>query len=582
MIQFAAPPVLPASFSSPYYVVNEEAGSITIPLVRTGGRQGAVSVLVFTSNQTATAPSDYAGLSGHVVSFADNEVNGSVTVSLVSGGNGERNEDFQVGLVSPSGGATLGTRTQVYVRIIEPDTTKPKLTMVQPTNGSTLIDFAPGVLAAMSVTAKDFPGTVRSAEASVNGGAFQALRGIGETAVGQALDQSSITGQILGPGALTGFVLGKNTLQLRARDYRGNEGSLQSSFTLVRLRSLTLNVTPSDSFGTVMLSSKESLSSLQVGKTFTLTAKPKPGKVWNGWSSAQLTLPAAQAASTQLSFTMVEGLTIDASFVDDPFVSAVTGEFNGLITASGATTPSNSTNGFIHLTVTPTGSFSGTIKMDGLALPVAGRFDNGGVARFGASYASTLSLNRVGKLAYILALNLDMNPAGTRRVTGTVGLQDRSAVLPMSVLSADRAAYDGKTPATSATVATYNLALPTQAQTNGLLATQFPQGAGFGTLKVSKQGLATLSVTLADGTQVLASAPLSKTQTVPLYAPLYANQAGALGGLATIDPSAINTDVSSPAFWWFKPFTGGQHYPHGWPEGCNAAAHRRAVQRPCR
>ena len=567
VIQFAAQPALPASFSSSYYVVNEEAGSITIPLIRTGGRQGPVSVQVFTSNETATAPADYGALSGHVVSFADSEVNGSVTVSLVSGGNGERNEDFGVAMMSPNGGATLGARTQVHVRIIEPDATKPKLTMVQPKNGSTLFDFAPGTLAAMSVTAKDFPGTVRSAEVSVNGGVFQALSLIGESAVGQALDESSITGQILGPGALTGFVLGKNTLQLRVRDYRGNEGTLQSSFTLVRLRALTLNVTPSDTFGTVTLSPNESLSSLQVGKVYTLTAKPKPGKLWSGWSSTQLTLTAVQAASTQLSFTVVEGLTINASFVDDPFVSAVTGQFNGLITATGATTPSNSTNGFINLTVTPTGSFSGTIKMDGLALPITGRFDNGGIARFGSSYSSTLSLNRVGKLAYVLALNLDVNPAGTQRIMGTVGLQDRSGVLPMSVLSADRAAFDGKTPATSATVATYNLALPTQAQTNGLLATQFPQGAGFGTLKVSKQGLATLNVTLADGTLVLATAPLSKTLTVPLFAPLYANQAGALGGLATIDPSAIDTDVSSPAFWWFKPFTGGQHYPHGWPEG---------------
>ena len=566
VIQFAAPPVLPATFSGPYYMVNEDAGSITIPLIRTGGRQGAVSVQVFTSNETATAPADYGALSGHVVSFADNEVNGSVTVSLVSGGNGERNEDFGVALMSPSGGATLGARTQVFVRIIEPDTTRPKLTMVQPKNGSTLFDFAPGTLAAMSVTAKDFPGTVRSAEVSVNGGVFQALRLIGETAVGQALDETSITGQILGPGALTGFVLGKNTLQLRARDYRGNEGTLQSAFTLVRLRALTLNVTPSDTFGTVTLSPNESLSSLQVGKTYTLTAKPKPGKVWNGWSSAQLTLTAAQAASTQLSFTIVEGLTINASFVDDPFVSAVTGDFNGLITASGATTPSNSTNGFIKLAVAPSGSFTGTIKLDGLALPVAGRFDNGGGARFGASYASTLSLNRLGKLAYVLALNLDMNPSGTQRITGTVGLQDRSGVLPMSVLSADRAAFDGKTPATSATVATYNLALPTQAQTNGLLATQFPQGAGFGTLKVSKQGLATLSATLADGIQVLATAPLSKTLTVPLFAPLYGNQAGALGGLAVIDEAQVDTDVSA-TLWWFKPFSGGQHYPHGWPEG---------------
>jgi uncharacterized repeat protein (TIGR01451 family) len=555
VIQFAAPPPL----TTPYIIVNEDvsSGTVIIPLTRTAGRTGAVSVLVSTVNDTATAPQDFQALSGTVVNFADNQISASVSIPLVSDTTAERNEDFRVTLSTPAGGATLGSRVEVAVRILEPDAIKPKLTLEHPKNGATILDRSPASVVDLSVLAKDFSGTIQSAEVSINNGAFVPL-----TLVGIPPDQTRLKGHLVGPSALPGTVAGTNTLRIRASDYRGNTSEITSSFKLVRTRSVGLAVLPNASFGSVKVSPNDPLVTLTMDKTYTFTAQAKPGKVFDHWSSPQLTLTTAQAETNPLSFTVTQETTLTAHFIDTPFANSITGEYNGLIKATGATTASNSTNGFIKVAVTPTGGFSGSIRLDGLTLPVIGRFDNDGIARFGGTFSSSTELLRVGKLNCVLALTLDMN---TQRIAGTLGLQDRTAVLPMSILSADRRAFDGKTPATTAEAALFNIALPSQAQTNGLLGTQFPQGAGFGTLQVSKQGMATLKATLADGTRAISITPLSRTLTIPLFTPLY-RSGGSLGGLATIDDTQEDTDVTA-ALWWFKPFTGGQHYPHGWREG---------------
>ena len=43
--------------------------------------------------------------------------------------------------------------------------------------------------------------------------------------------------------------------------------------------------------------------------------------------------------------------------------------------------------------------------------------------------------------------------------------------------------------------------------------------------------------------------------------------AGSLGGLATLDDSQTDSDVSGTDFFWFRPYQNVHYYPYGWPEG---------------
>ena len=110
--------------------------------------------------------------------------------------------------------------------------------------------------------------------------------------------------------------------------------------------------------------------------------------------------------------------------------------------------------------------------------------------------------------------------------------------------------------------------IPAQAQTNGLTSSQFPQGDGIGQITVSTAGVVSLSGTLADGTALTATAPLSKNATVPLFAQLYTTQ-GSFSAFVTLDSSQTNTDLHAPVVRWFKPggLSSQTYYPSGWPTG---------------
>jgi hypothetical protein len=102
-------------------------------------------------------------------------------------------------------------------------------------------------------------------------------------------------------------------------------------------------------------------------------------------------------------------------------------------------------------------------------------------------------------------------------------------------------------------------------QSPGLTTTDYPQGKGFATIKVSKTGLVSLAGTLADGTAITASAPLSEAKTWPLFAQLY-NKGGFISGQVDLSIGAAS-DLSAMGLLWSRPFMDVQHYPFGWAEG---------------
>lgn len=107
-------------FSAASYPVNENAGSVALTVVRSGGVQLAASANYSTANGTALAGSDYTGDSGSV-SFGPGETQKTIVVTINDDSFVEGDENFGVNLSNPSPGAALGTPSSASVTISDND-----------------------------------------------------------------------------------------------------------------------------------------------------------------------------------------------------------------------------------------------------------------------------------------------------------------------------------------------------------------------------------------------------------------------------------------------------------------------------
>ncbi len=108
------------AFSVESASVNEDDGTITLTVNRTGGSDGAVTVDYATADGSATAGEDYTAQSD-TLTFAENDTSETITIAITDDMDVESNETFTVSLSNPTGGATLGANTTVTVTIIEDD-----------------------------------------------------------------------------------------------------------------------------------------------------------------------------------------------------------------------------------------------------------------------------------------------------------------------------------------------------------------------------------------------------------------------------------------------------------------------------
>ena len=106
-------------FSSPTYSVNENSGTATITVTRSGGTQSG-TIQYSTSNGTATAGSDYISTGG-ILSFGTNETSKSFTVAVVNDTAIEGNESVNLTLHSPSSSFTLGSPGSATLTIVDND-----------------------------------------------------------------------------------------------------------------------------------------------------------------------------------------------------------------------------------------------------------------------------------------------------------------------------------------------------------------------------------------------------------------------------------------------------------------------------
>jgi len=106
-------------FSAASYSVNEDGGSVTITVNRTGGSTGAVSVDYATADDTANAGSDYSATSG-TLDWDEGEVAAkNFMVNIIDDDDAEGEETLTVILSNATGGATIGSPDTAVLTIVD-------------------------------------------------------------------------------------------------------------------------------------------------------------------------------------------------------------------------------------------------------------------------------------------------------------------------------------------------------------------------------------------------------------------------------------------------------------------------------
>ncbi len=249
---------------------------------------------------------------------------------------------------------------------------------------------------------------------------------------------------------------------------------------------------------------------LSVGKTYTLTATPASGWVFNGWQTTGLTennkgvSPAglagtAEASGNVLKFTPGASSTIVASFVRaavaNPF-SSYQGVYNGLFYNTNEMSPGSS--GFFKLTLSGNGSYSGNVLLGANTYTFASKFPSTGSSQVQAKLSGRVPLT----------LNLQLfSTNGTGAISGDV---TQAGWAVSSSLWADLAqTWTGKNH--SPWAGTYTVSLPWNA-------TMPLAGDSYATVTVLGSGILSAVGGLADGSTFNQTVPVSKEGSWPLFA----------------------------------------------------------------
>ena len=337
-------------------------------------------------------------------------------------------------------------------------------------------------------------------------------------------------------------VPGPNTVQAYSVDTSGKVSlTNRLSFTWVVLDSHFVLLT--NGLGTITRNFGGSV--VEVGKTYTVTAVPGSGQVFSNWSGtfsqAGSLVPVATSANP-LNFLMESNLTLQANFATNPFI-ALKGTYNGLFAPTHSEAIGATNAGYVKLTLTDMGAYSGSVLLEGATLPLGGSFD--------LHRMSQTTLARTGKTPLALSLQLGTSK-GTRAITGMVagGAQWQSELLTYRADSAASNTYAGAFTLLVAGCDDYGLCFSDT--------TNAPWGDSPAWVKVSALGAIQMAGTLADGQFLGQSTAVSEQGDWPLFVSLYGGR-GFLMGWLNLDPS-----MPSDSLRWLMPAAlAGSGYPEG-------------------
>ncbi|HET7625969.1 MAG TPA: hypothetical protein VFM25_11970, partial [Verrucomicrobiae bacterium] len=190
-------------------------------------------------------------------------------------------------------------------------------------------------------------------------------------------------------------------------------------------------------------------------------------------------------------------------------------------------------SGFIRITTTKKGKFSGLLQTGFGRYPFSGFFDDNGDAEiFGTPF------------------EIQVSNSGDQ-ITGTIG--DGETWTADLVL--DKNSFNAKkNPAPFA--GRYTIVFPGSGDVNN---TQIPFGSGYGSINVSKSGQARFQGVLADGTKVTQTTSVSDHGLWPLFVRLY-HGGGQLLGLESFVSA---NPLSAPVNWIKEENDNARFYPDG-------------------
>lgn len=567
------------SFSEPSY--NQPEGNIAVATIyRSTQLLGSYSVTVKTNPGTASA-ADFTGTT-QTLTFDEGVFSRTINIPTLTDSLAEANETFTLTLSAPSAGAKLGSLTTTTIVIRDPsatapgqDTTPPAAPVIISPAANATVNVDDDGLLTITGTASDnkvvagvtildrtptFIIPPPAPPAPVN-----ALRIPVPAAQQQWTAKVPVTSGLFTFQASSGDAANLST-----------ESALR---TVKILRPLKVNIRGDGEVNPGFAPK----SFREVGRPYTLTAKPRTGALFGGWSilsnHTASDISASNFSSPTFNFIHRQGLVLRANFVPSPFVSALNiftantstvTTFTGLVFPSlfspdraplgsnageDGTAPSISTLGGISITTQSSGSYTGALKLDGTSYPLKGAFDS-------TLKGGLLTVPRPGKSS--LFVEFDLRNVGSLfpQIEGYVAEFGPQGPVAVSGFTAPASGFSKANP----------FPAPIQGAYTGLVITppgvpnaDYPNGDGFISMKINSLGVLSGAGKLADGSPLTFSAPLDSNARWSLYAPLY-NRTGVI-------VAAVNGAGAAPLFTftgqstWLRPVTDSQHYPSGWPNG---------------
>jgi hypothetical protein len=321
---------------------------------------------------------------------------------------------------------------------------------------------------------------------------------------------------------------GTNTLSVYAEDAAGLKSQTNRvSFFYVVPSHLTLITN-----GSGAISGNFSGDTLEVGRSYQVTAYPGPDFLFSNWVG---TVTADKAA---LTFLMRPNMTLQANFVPNPFLARV-GDYYGLFHESERVQVGRA--GFFTLRLNRFGSFSSSLRLGARGFGWVGQFTLDGRA------STTLAVSDTNTIA--LDLNLDLWP-GENLIQGTV--QDSTPWQAYLI------AYLGCTGTNAAPFAgRYNLCIPGVPHSSAV-----PAGDGYACVNISLAGTPMVSGRLADDSPLTPqTAKFSAWGKWPVYQVWYQGRGMLFGWFSCTD----DPDNDCQAYlYWIKPaMPAAARYPAG-------------------
>jgi hypothetical protein len=312
---------------------------------------------------------------------------------------------------------------------------------------------------------------------------------------------------------------GPNTLSAYAVDASGNRSPTTTvNFSYVVSSQLALLTN-----GQGRISRRFTGNTLEVGRSYTLTAVPASGQLFSNWVGTLTT------TNNPLKYIMQPDMVLQANFVPNPFIP-LKGKYSGLFMPYPTETINATNAGSITLSLTESGAFSGKALLLGKTHPFSGKFD--------LDCRATIKVARLGSSPLTIDLGFD-----AQFITGQITTTDWTG----NALVVRRS-----TAASNAFAGRYSMLLMGHRD-----ATDSPPGDSALAVTVNGPSSIRVSGMMADGAVVTLATGHSAEGMWPIYIPLYKGRGLVIGWIN------CQSNPAPQAVMWVKSADAARYYPTG-------------------